>query len=175
MEKYNSANPFPNQHHGNQQHTLTGSLTHGKQRDPQQRRIELPLRYKEDPCGGHIGDANGEHTQEAQERLPSQAVTHGAGDGGSQEYQNQTHQYLALGQHGRLMEVLPEAEGSERLDVELVRCVGRLGHGQSADQSTELVLPALGDDILHHGPMIAEVVGDLYSTGELDQLVAAVG
>ncbi len=59
--------------------------------------------------------------------------------------------------------------------MELVGRVGRLGRGQPADQSAELVLPALCDGILHHRPMVAEVVGDLDSPCELDLLVAAVG
>lgn len=151
------------------------SLTHSKERDPQQGRVELPIWYKEDPCGGHVSDANGEHAEEAEERLPPKAVPHGAGDGGRQEHQNQADQHFALGQHARLMEVSPQAEGGERLDVELVGGVRRLGRGQSVHQSAELVLPALGDDVLHRGPMVAEVVGDLDGTGELDLLVTTVG
>lgn len=152
-----------------------GSLTHSKEWDPQQGRVELPIRYKEDPCGGHVSDANGEHAKEAEEWLPPKAVPHGAGDGGSQEYQNQTDQHFALGQHACLMEVPPQAEGGERVDVQLVGGVGSLGRGQSVHQSAELILPALGDDILHRGPMVAEVVGDLDGTGELDLLVTTVG
>ena len=150
-------------------------LTHGKEWDPQQRGVELPVWYKEDPCGSHVGDADGQHPQEAQERLPPQAVPHGAGDGGGQEHQHQADQHLPLGQHARLVEVTPQAEGGERLDVELVGRVGRLCRGQPADQGAELVLPALGDDILHHGSVVAEVVGDLDGAGKLDLLVAAVG
>ena len=59
--------------------------------------------------------------------------------------------------------------------MELVGRVGRLCRGQPADQGAELVLPALGDDILHHGSVVAEVVGDLDGAGKLDLLVAAVG
>lgn len=154
---------------------VRGSLTHSKERDPQQGRVELPIRYKEDPCGGHVGDANGEHAEEAEEGLPPEAVPHGAGDGGRQEHQNQADQHFALGQHARLVEVSPQAEGGERLDVELVGGVRRLGRGQPVRQGAELVFPALGDDVLHGGPVVAEVVGDLDGTGELDLLVATVG
>ena len=59
--------------------------------------------------------------------------------------------------------------------MELVGRVGGLGRGQPADQRAELVLPALRDGILHHGAVVAEVVGDLDGAGELDLLVAAVG
>ncbi len=88
-------------------------LTHGKEWDPQQRRVELPIRYKEDPCSRDVGDADGQHAEEAQERLPPQAVPHGAGDGGGQEHQHQADQHLPFGQHARLVEVPPQAEGGE--------------------------------------------------------------
>lgn len=73
------------------------------------------------------------------------------------------------------MEVSPKAEGGERLDVKLVRRMGCLSRGEPADQSTELIFPTLSDDILHHRSMVAEVVGDLNSTGEFDLLITAVG
>lgn len=152
-----------------------GSLTHGKERDPQQGRVELPIWYKEDSCGGHVSDANGEHAEEAEEGLPPKAVPHGAGDGGRQEHQNQADQHFALGQHTCLVEVSPQAEGGEWLDAELVGGVWRLSSGQSVHQSAELILPALGDDVLHRGSMVAEVVGNLDGTGELDLLVTTVG
>lgn len=152
-----------------------GSLTHSEERDPQQGWVELPIWYKEDPCGGHVSDANGKHAKKAEEGLPPKAVPHGAGDGGRQEHQNQADQHFALGQHACLVEVSPQAEGGERMDVELVGGMWRLGRGQSVHQSAELVLPALGNDVLHRRPMVAEVVGDLDRTGKLNLLVTTVG
>lgn len=150
-------------------------LTHSKEWDPQQCRVEFPVWYKEDPCSCHIGDADSKDAQEAQERLPPEAVPHGAGYGGSQEHQHQTDQHFSLGQHAGLVEVPPQAEGGEWLDVELVGRVRCLSCGQPANQSTELILPVFCDDILHHRSMVTEVVGDLDSTSELDLLVSTVG
>lgn len=73
------------------------------------------------------------------------------------------------------MKIPPQAKGGERLDVELVRCVGGLGCGQPANQGAELILPTLSDDILHHRSVVAEVVGDLDSAGKFDLLVTAIG
>lgn len=170
-----SGSPLANPDKPLNQPKAIGLLTHGKEWNPQQRWVKLPVRYKEDPCSCHIGDANCQHPQEAKERLPPQAVTHGAGDGGGQEHQHQANQHLPFGQDSRLMEVSPQAEGGERLDVKLVGWMGSLGRGEPADQSTELIFPALSDDILHHRSMVAEVVGDLNSTGEFDLLITAVG
>lgn len=73
------------------------------------------------------------------------------------------------------MEVSPEANGGERLNVELIRQVRHLGCREPADECAELIFPMLGDDILHHRSMVTEVVGDLNSAGKLDLLVTTVG
>lgn len=157
------------------QHKLHYILTHCKEGDPQQSGVELAVRYEENPSGCHIGDTDGQHPEQSQERLPSETVPHGTRDGGSQQHQHQAHQHLPFGQDPRLVEVPPEAEGGQGLDVQLVRAVWGLGHGEMVDHGTELILPALGDDVLHHGPIVAQIVGYLNGPCRLHLLVPAVG
>lgn len=73
------------------------------------------------------------------------------------------------------MEVSPQAEGGEGVDVQPLGAVGGFGGGQPTDQGAEFILPAFRDGVLHHGAVVAEVVGDLDGAGELHLLVAAVG
>lgn len=83
------------------------ALTHGKKGDPKQRRVKFPIRDEKNPSCRHVGDADGEDAQQAQEGFPAQAVPHRAGDGGCQEHQHQADQYLAFGQYSCLVEVPP--------------------------------------------------------------------
>lgn len=72
------------------------------------------------------------------------------------------------------MEVPPQAEGGERLDMELVRSLRCPSCRQLANQGTELIFPALSDNILHCRSIVSEIVGDLDGPSKLDLLVPSV-